>query len=536
MKTAVMPWRTLLGVVCAFVSTLDTSLAAPSHALDLGLVPIGRFTNDAPFNLSAAEIVAHDPGTQRLFVVNGRDRRLDVLDIHDPANPVKVAMVDMSPYGAVVNSVAVHNGLIAVAVEASPKTSPGAVVLLDSTLTVVNAVPVGALPDMVTFSPDGRWVLCANEGEPNTYNNFGMETNGPSIDPEGSITVIDLSTGVATPSVRTATFTAFNSGVPAGVRIFGPGATVAQDLEPEYIAISENSSTAWVTLQENNALAVVDIASATVTRLIPLGAKDHSVPGFGLDASDQDGGINIQPWPIFGLFQPDSIASYRYQGQTYLVTANEGEARADWPGFRDDARLNTLKLDTNVFPNGDFLKQTNNLGRLTVSRIDGDIDNDGDLDAIYTYGARSFSIWTADGELVFDSGDELEQLTAALFPLNFNASHGNNTRDNRSPAKGPEPEGLAIGKAFGRTLALVGCERIGGVAMYDISNPFDPLLEDYVNTRSFAGSFNFATSGDLGPEGVIFISADQSPNGKPLVVVAHEVSGSTAIFEIVMRR
>jgi DNA-binding beta-propeller fold protein YncE len=525
-------WCLLPAAVCAFIAASNMVQAAPSQALDLTLAPIGRFTNDAPFNLSASEIVAHDPGTQRLFVVNGRDRRIDVLDIRNPANPVKVAVVDMSPYGAVVNSVAFRGGLIAVAVEASPKTSPGKVVLLDGNLNAITAVTAGALPDMVTFSPDGRWLLCANEGEPNTYNDFGSETNGPSIDPEGSITIIDLSTGAATPSVKTATFTAFNSGVPAGVRIFGPNATVAQDIEPEYIAVSADSSTAWVTLQENNALAVVDIASATVTSLIPLGAKNHNLPGFGLDPSDQDGGINIQPWPIFGLFQPDSIATYSVRGQTYLVTSNEGEARADWPGYRDDARLGTLKLDPTVFPDGDILKQTNNLGRLTVSRIDGDVDNDGDLDAIYTYGARSFSIWTAGGELVFDSGDQLEQITAALFPLNFNASHGNNTRDNRSPAKGPEPEGLAIGKAFGRTLALVGCERIGGIAMYDISDPFAPALEDYVNTRTFTGTFNFATSGDLGPEGVIFISANDSPNGKPLVVATHEVSGSTVLYQI----
>jgi hypothetical protein len=397
---------------------------------------------------------------------------------------------------------------------------------------LVSVVQAGALPDMVTFSPDGRYVLCANEGEPNTYNDFGIATNGPSVDPEGSITIIDLSTGAATPTVLTASFTPFNGMALPGIRIFGPNATVAQDLEPEYIAVSHDSRTAWVTLQENNALAVVDIASATVTALVPLGAKDHSVPGYGLDASDLDGGINIQPWPIFGLFQPDSIATYRYKGETYLVTANEGEARADWPGYRDDARLSTLALDTNVFPNAAILKQTNNLGRLNVSRIDGDIDHDGDLDEIYTYGGRSFSIWTAGGQLVFDSGDQLEQLTAVLFPLQFNASHGNNTRDNRSTAKGPEPEGLAIGKAYGRTLAFIGLERIGGVAVYDISDPFEPVLEDYVNTRNFANPFNFATNGDLGPEGVAFISAENSPNGKPLVVVAHEVSGSTVIYQI----
>lgn len=518
----------LAGSVCL-------STAAPGP-LELSLTPIGRFTNDGPFNLSASEIVAHDPATQRLFVVNGRDKRIDVLDIHDPANPVKVGMVDMSPYGNVVNSVAVHGGLIAVAMEANVKTSPGLAVLIDSDLNVVNAIPAGALPDMVTFSPDGRWLLVANEGEPNTYNNFGSETNGPSIDPEGSVTIIDLSTGVATPTVRTATFTAFNAvPIDPAIRIYGPNATVAQDLEPEYIAISADSSTAWVTLQENNAFAIVDIAAGVVTDLVALGYKDHSQAGAGLDASDQDRAINIQPWPLKGIYNPDSVAAYQVQGQTYLVTANEGDTR-EWPGFREDVRASTLTLDTNAFPNATTLKQTNNLGRLAVSSVDGDTDGDGDFDELYSYGARSFSIWTAAGDLVFDSGDQFEQLTAAVFPTRFNASHSNNTFDNRSPSKGPEPEGIAVGKAYGRTLAFIGFERIGGVAMYDISDPFDPGLLDYVNTRNFSGSFNFATSGDLGPEGIAFISADNSPNGKPLIAMAHEVSGSTVIYQINKRK
>jgi len=521
-------------IACALSAFAQLQAAPPSA--DLTLTPIGRYTNDGPFNLSASEIVAHDPATQRLFVVNGRDKRVDVLDIHNPAAPVKVASIDMSPYGNVVNSVATHDGLIAVAMEANVKTSPGLAVLIDSALNVVNAIPAGALPDMVTFSPDGRWLLVANEGEPNTYNNFGSETNGPSIDPEGSVTVIDLLTGPLTASARTAGFTAFNTTpIDPAIRIYGPNASVAQDLEPEYIAISADSTTAWVTLQENNAFAIVDIASATVTDLIALGYKDHNLPGNGVDASDQDGAINIRPWPIKGIYNPDSIAAIQYQGATYLLTANEGDTR-EWPGFREDVRLSTRTLDPTAFPNGATLKATNNLGRLAVSSVDGDIDNDGDLDEIYSYGARSFTIWTATGDLVFDSGDEFEQLTAAVFPTRFNASHGNNSFDNRSPSKGPEPEGLAVGKAFGRTLAFIAFERMGGIAMYDVSNPFDPSLLDYVNTRIFESSFNFATAGDLGPEGVTFISADNSPNGKPLIAVAHEISGSTVIYQVNKRK
>jgi hypothetical protein len=531
MKTRKFP---LAGALLAgLMSFASAAGAAPVDPLEFSLTPIGRHTNGAPFNLSAAEIVAHDPGTQRLYVVNGRDIRVDVLDIQDPTNPTKVGHLDMSPHGRVVNSVAVKNGLIAVAVEANVKTDPGVVVFVDRGGQVLRSVTVGSLPDMVAFSPDGRWLLVANEGEPNTYNNFGSETNGPSVDPEGSVSIIDLASGVATATVSTATFGAFTrADLPAGVRIFGPNASVAQDLEPEYIAVSEDSTTAWVTLQENNALATVDIGSATVTSIASLGFKNHNVVGNGFDASDRDNNtINIRPWPTKGMYLPDSIQAFTFHGEHYLVMANEGDAR-EWPGFAEEVRVGSLTLDPVAFPNAAELKQTNNLGRLNVSRVDGDTDGDGDYDELYSYGARSFSIRRATGELVYDSGDELENLTAALFPTRFNASNSNNTFDSRSPSKGPEPEGLALGKVAGHTLAFVGLERIGGIAVYDISDPNNAAIVTYVNTRNFSGSFNFATAGDLGPEGVTFISADNSPNGQPLLVVAYEVSGSTTIFQI----
>lgn len=531
MKTT--PKLTQLLCLTGAMVLAGTGLQAASDARDFSLTPIGRYTNDAPFELSAAEIVAHDPVWQRVYVGNARDIRVDILDINNPANPTKIGHLDMAPYGKVVNSVAVKNGLVAVAVEAAVKTDPGVVVFFDTGQQHLSTVTVGSLPDSVTFSPDGRWLLCANEGEPNTYNNFGSETNGPSIDPEGTVSIIDLSFGATAATVRTAGFGAFTrENLPAGVRIYGPGASVPQDMEPEYIAVSDDSTTAWVTLQENNALAIVDIVGGVVTEVVALGFKDHNQPGAGLDASDQDNRtINIRPWPIKGIYNPDTIAAYQFHGGTYLVTANEGDTR-EWPGFREDVRLSTRTLDPTAFPDGAELKRTNNLGRLNVSSVDGDVDRDGDLDEIYSYGARSFSIWDAVGNLVFDSGDQLEQLIAAVYPANFNASHSNNTFDNRSPSKGPEPEGVAVGKVSGRTLAFIGLERIGGVAVYDVTDPSDVGLIDYVNTRSFAGSFNFARSGDLGPEGLHFISADDSPNGKPLLVVAYEISGSTVIFQI----
>jgi DNA-binding beta-propeller fold protein YncE len=519
-------------LLCGAGLFLITGAAAFAGEHQLFLTPIGTHASGPPFNTSAAEIVTHDPGTQRLYVVNAQGKRVDVLDVQNPTTPTLIGMIDLAPFGAVVNSVAVHNGLIAVAVEATVKTDPGSAVFFDSNGIHQKTVPVGALPDMLTFTPDGRYVLVANEGEPNTYNNADIGVNGPSVDPEGSVSIIDLSPGVANATVRTATFTAFNTAIlDPSIRIFGSNATVAQDLEPEYIAVSHDSKTAWVTLQENNAIATIDIREATVTALSGLGFKDHLLPGNGLDASDQDGLINITTWPLHGVYMPDSIVSYTDRGHTYLVMANEGDTRV-YPGFSEEARVSTLTLDPFAFPNAVALKQNSQLGRLTVSKVNSDPDHDGDVDVLYSLGGRSFSIRTETGALVFDSGDDFEQLTALALPLNFNASSTANTFDGRSTSKGPEPEGLAVGKAYGRTLAFIGFERIGGIAVYDISDPFAPQFVDYVNNRNFTNPFDFATAGDLAPEGLKFISADDSPNGKPLLAVAHEVSGTTTIYQI----
>lgn len=938
--------RSLLCV--SLLAACCVSAAPPAIRLSaLGTYASGQF------NLGAAEIVAHDPQTQSLFVVNAQSAEVDVLSITNPAAPVKVGSIDVKPYGAVANSVAVRDGLIAVAVESNPKTAPGQVVFFNRNLQFVSQVTVGALPDMLTFTPNGRFVLVANEGEPN---------DDYSVDPEGSVSIIDLSGGATslTPSsVRTASFTPFNN-VPLdpAIRIFGlNNPTVAQDLEPEYIAVSHDSKTAWVTLQENSAIAIVDIPSATVKQLVPLGFKDHAAvdaattlyhfdpaqlppigttlagqeialggfsglafegidpvtgrykfvahtdrgpnaeatgilrpfllpqfapevvrfeldratgqltltqriplkdaagnplsgrpnlslsananqpyndelpvdllgnvlpldplgadlegivfladgsfwmcdeyrpalyhfdptgklirrvvpigtaaaagqpagtfgeehlpavlaqrrqnrgfeaiafdngrlyafvqsplrnpasapnsqlnnnrnirlvefnpannatreflyvmdnPNLGgagntradkigdavslgngeflvmerdddklpddapaliekkvyqfnlsgataltaaqstgligttgktvdqltiaelvangirpvfkqlyvdlnaagynqtekveglavidpytiavindndfgvaqitvnpdgtftrdyipepiqlglievrhnaLDASDRDGKINIRPWPIKGLYLPDAIASYRVGPKTYLVTANEGDAR-EYDDFEENVRLgsSSVVLDTNKFPNAAVLKNNANLGRLNITRASGRNPVTGVYEEIFAFGTRSFSIWDAAGRLVWDSGDDLERLTAQVYPAHFNASNSNNEFDNRSDDKGPEPEGVVIGRVFGRQYAFIGLERIGGVVVYDISNPHAPFFVDYVNRRDFTQPVNTAAAGDLGPEGLLFIKAEDSPNGKPLLVIGNEVSGTTTLFEI----
>ena len=516
---------------------------ADGHSPSAGIFvrELGRYETGV-FNKSAAEIVAFDPGSKRAFVVDALASRVDVLDLSTPATPTLVDSLDAAAAAparmlGAANSVSVHGGVIAIAIEADPKTDPGLVAFYDAaTLALRTTVDVGALPDMVTFTPDGRYVLTANEGEPSA---------DYAVDPEGSVSIIDISAGFGTPPpVRHATFTAFNERRDAlraaGVRIFGAhDASVAQDVEPEYIAVAKDGSTAWVTLQENDAIAVVDLATATVTDVRPLGFKNHAIPGNELDASDQDGAIAIRTWPIFGMYQPDGIASYQAAGATYLVTANEGDGRDYGTALKEEARIKDLTLDPIAFPDGATLKRPEQLGRLTVTNKLGDTDGDGDFDRLYALGGRSFSIWdAATGGLVYDSGNELEVRTAVRFGTAFNSDSTANGGDNRSDNKGPEPEGVALGTIDGSTYAFIGLERMSGIVVYDVTLPESPRFIQYVNPRHFGVAFDgnnptqLSAAGDLGPEGLAFVAADKSPTGKPMLLVGNEVSGSTGVYEI----
>ncbi len=487
------------------------------------------------FDDGAAEISAYDPQTRRLFVVNGAESAIDVWDMDGATSRTgrrsadRLFQIDVTPYGKAANSVAFHDGILAAAVENNDAQANGSVVFFDADGTHLNSVEAGALPDMVTFTPDGTRVLAANEGEPNDdYTN----------DPEGSVSIVDISGGVANATVVTAGFRQFNAQADAlrnaGVRIYGPGASVAQDLEPEYIAVSADSATAWVALQENNALAVVDVNAGRVTDIFPFGYKDHNVSGAGLDASNRDGRINIQNWPVYGMYQPDAMAAFQAGGRTYLITANEGDSR-DYDGYSEETRVADLTLDETVFTDAATLQQDENLGRLKTTLALGDIDNDGDFDNIFAYGARSFSIWAptdAGLELVFDSGDDIEQITAQIIPELFNAGNDENEFDDRSDDKGPEPEAVAVGEIDGRMYAFIGLERVGGVLIYDVTDPGQPAFIKYLNNRDPDGDPEAGTAGDLGPEGMLFIGAADSPSGRPMLAVANEVSGTTTVYEI----
>jgi DNA-binding beta-propeller fold protein YncE len=470
------------------------------------------------------EISAFDASSSRVFVTNSGNNTLDVYSASASGGLTWVQAIALS---GPPNSVAARNGLIAVAVEGATGQAPGAVQFFDAATGAQNgpAVTVGAMPDMLAFTPNGLKVLTANEGE--------VDLATGLINPEGSVSIVD----VAARTAMTASFVPWNGQKAAlqaqGVRLSNRnGVTLAQDVEPEYLTVDATSTTAWVTLQEANAIAEIDIATATVKQIRPLGFKDHSLPGNELDASDQDSSNgNFQNFPILGIYMPDAITSFTIGGVTYLATANEGDSRADFAGWNDQTRGasvdNNFVLDcedpspeTGLYT----LAQLNSnavLGRLNMATGDydlarGDTDGDLDVDQLYVFGARSFTIWTTSGVKVFDSGSQIERemLARGLWV------------ESRSDDKGPEPESVTFGIVNGVPLLFVGLERTNSVLAYDVGNPTAPVLVDVINVNASSGV------GATAPEGLQFVAAGDNPLGRPLLTVTSEGNGTLSLFAL----
>jgi hypothetical protein len=457
---------------------------------------------------NGAEIVAFDAASRMAYVTTPASGLMKV-DLTNPAQPLFTGAVLTNE---LINSVAVHDGLVAVAVE-SGSSAPGQVVFLDAaTGAESNRVTVGIQPDNLVFSPDGSRVVTADEAETGDHPDYGP----------GSISVIDLAAGVSNATVTILDFTAFDAQTnalrEAGVRIF-PGRLPSLDFEPECVAVSPDGRQAFVTLQENNAFAIVDLTIPAITEIVPLGLKDWSLPENTLDASDRDGGINMANYPVFGLYMPDMIASFVVGGKTYYVTANEGDSR-DYLD-EDEERVKKLTLDPVVFPNAAELQRDEVLGRLKVTLVDSDPDQDGDVEILLAYGARSFSIWNDAGAQVYDSADNFESYLATERPELFNIDGDLSEFDMRSDDKGCEPEAVEIGVIDGVTYAFIGLERVGGIMVYNVTNPQNPSFVEFARYAD-----------DRAPEGMDFVAASDSPSGKPLLLVANEGSSTLTVYEI----
>lgn len=479
-----------------------------------------------------AEILAFEPGSGTLYATHAGGLDLYRLDAGTLTPAGSIDLHAAVPSLADVSSVAIDPSgrgfSAAAAIPEHSDTTPGTLVFLETaTGAVIAQVRVGFHPDMVTFTPDGRAVLVANEGEP-----------GEDADPAGGITVVDLG-GVRTlHDVRAlgdsdaATYDLSPSNLAAGVTLdglrIGPANrdTPWLDLEPEYIA--PDNGGAWVSLQENNALARFDLAGRTWTAVHSLGVHIQTI-----DASDADGQARIDD-EVAGMPMPDAIASYVVDGARYIVTANEGDIRAD-----DRVRLGDATLDPAVVSILDLLypdlaggvRDDAALGRLEISSIDGDRDGDGDIDVPTMFGTRSMSIFNEQGRAVSDSGVFLRSVTALLFPDCFNSNGDAATFDTRSDDRGLEPEGLALATIDGRVYAFLGLERTSGVAMFDITDPHavgsmtEVGLPAYINIAAYSD----APNGGCGPEGICVVHAD----GEHYVLVACEVSATIEVLRFV---
>ncbi len=469
----------------------------PSTFKEVGSIDIG--------DAGAAEISAFDPASKKLFVVNNDEKngdinRIDVIDLSNPASMKVIHSISMQPYGGAVNSVAVYDGKVAAAIESTDKQANGKVAVFNaSDYSEVKVINVGALPDMVTYSPDGNFIVTANEGEPSQdYTN----------DPNGSISIIAVDQNYTVSTVDFSAFAGQQAALEAkGFRVFGPSKSFAKDIEPEYVTISSDSKTAWVTLQENNGIAKVNLTNKTITDIFPLGFKDYNANGNEIDPSDKDDKIAFSKWNVKGIYMPDAIAVYEQGGAPFLFTANEGDAR-EYDAFEEAARVKSLTLDPAAFPNAADLQKEAQLGRLNITTTLGDANKDGKYEALYSFGARSFSVWNGNsGAQIYDSGNELD----------VKVNQAGSYDDGRSDDKSVEPEGMAISKIGKIPVAFVGMERVDAVAIYNISNPAKPVFLELVKT------------GDA-PEGVMVIPAKSSPTKKSLLVVSSEGDGLVKVY------
>ena len=514
-------------LVAVYILDDDQQVPAGDEAV-LDITYLNSFTVDPN---GTAEITDYDPTTEQLYVVNNNS--IEIIDLSDPNNPSTVNAIDVTPFGDGAQSVAIKNNILAIAVANDVNTDNGFVLLYDP-INPVNPVSltVGALPDMLTFTNDGNTILVANEGEPN---------DDYTIDPEGSVSLIDVSAGLGAISqadVTTLDFNAFDAQEASlkanGVRIFGPNASVSQDLEPEYIAVAEDDTEAYVALQENNAYATIDLVNQTVTEIKSFGLKDHSLPENSLDTSDETDFIFDATWPIKGMYMPDGITSYNVNGTNYIITANEGDAR-EYDTFEEERDItdSDYNLDPTVFTNIELLELESNLDGINVTNANGDIDDDGLFEEIHVFGGRSFSIYEASsGNQIYDSGNDFAKITAAdpEYGAIFNASNSNNNFKNRSDNKGVEPENVIVETINGVEYAFIILERIGGVMVYDVSNPNAPVFLEYENNRGFVEGAD--ESGDLGPEGIVYVRPEDNATDKGLLILSNEVSATLSLYQI----
>ncbi|XP_035685878.1 mesenchyme-specific cell surface glycoprotein-like [Branchiostoma floridae] len=518
----------------------------------------------------AVEQLTYDADNYHIYTV-GEARILNVIDISDPKNAALVYQLQL-PGGA--TDVDSCGRFVAVSIHDDFKVLPGTVLIYsmyDTTrknMTLLHQIQVGALPDMVKFTKDCMTLVTCNEGEP------GLDESGNFVDPEGSASVIAFQSAnlgqESAPTVRTAMFRKFDSlaeeynsrGVRWTLPMIQVGSEVmefnlSQTLEPEYVAYNSDGSKAYIALQENNAIAVLDMATATFDDIYPLGSKYWGTAS--IDTSHEDGGILMRDWPIYSLYQPDSMRTFSHRGRNYILTANEGDGVERVPPnatVSTDELKGTELIERSLVSRNlksqrvqKALNLTSQLGCAVFSSIDGlDPENPDKYSSLHLFGGRGFSVWDADDlSLVWDSGDGVERMVAKHYPSIFNSDYYeeffNSTPaarfDHRSCKKGPETESLAIGEVDGKTAFFVGNERSSTILVYSLAD--EDIITPVFQSIHFSGrtdltwrqAYQDRVVGDIDPEDMRFVSTRDSPTNTPLLLVAGTASGTVSVYEVV---
>jgi len=544
--------KKLIATLAGLGLVAGLGLSLPANAADdFTITELSVF--DAGSGEGGAEIASYHKATEQAYITNGADNQIDIVSIADPENPVLVKSVDMSSYGDGITSVAAGKYVIAVAVHREPTFAANGVPTLRSGKLVVMYPSgrhirtidlIGSQPDSVNFTPDGMTALVAIEGEPICAGDDPDTAVDESTDyalakdPKGAVAIVDL-TNPRIAGARLAGFGDFKAAdlKRAGIVVSLTSTNPAVDLEPEYISAISNDH-AYVSLQEANAIGLLDIKQGRFTRIFSAGTTDMGVTSF--DLSDRDDGAGAATYAnVKGLAMPDAIATFMEGSDRYIVTANEGDDRADWPCFTavDDVRVKDLDADETVFTDWDTLKGNDKLGRAKANPNIGDSDGDGLYERFFLLSNRSFSIFK-NNKRIYDSGNLLETLQVSAFGVeNINGSWDTDTGEyspqSRSDDKGPEAEGVAVGMVGDSRVAVIGMERMSALLFVDITNPETPQViswEQMLPVRDITPGT--AEANKWSPEGIFFIDAADSPNGKPLLLTSYEVSGTLSIHQI----
>ncbi|CAH1230731.1 Hypp331 [Branchiostoma lanceolatum] len=554
-----------------YVLTTGQSIRLGLEHLSTVYLPYKYDNGDAKYKMGkgAAEQLGYDAVNKKVYSV-GQPGLLNVIDVSDPQAISLLHYQELPQAGqATYTDLEYCGGFVAMTREHEHKGLPGHLIIYEAyrgtgDMQQVYQVRVGGSPDMLLFTRDCRKLIVANEGKD------GGDGNGNFLNPEGSLTIVEFSSedlpNSDTISMRTVNFRKFDARqheyAARGVRWVYRGEEagvpnrLSEELEPEYVTLSKDETKAYVGLQENNAVVVVDLVTATAEELYPLGAKYWG--DSGLDPSDKDGGIHIEPWPIYGLYQPDTVKYVSAGGRELLITSNEGNTREltvngvdisdEWRG-RDF--VDNDAIASNVLPSlRDALADETKLGVLRLSNYDGKSTSDPTkYESFYAFGGRGFSIWDAKNlTQIWDSGDQVERAHALYYPSIFNSEyqdeflhdHPEDTMDETSKKKGPQSESLAVGEAFGKTVIVLGNERTSTLMLYtlDTHNPhavpeFQTIYRHGRWDRKWDNAYDDREVGDIDPEDIKFIPHEDSPDGHPMLLVAGSLSGTVTLYRVI---